>query len=129
VLPLTGALEGPVVRIGLTSPRELLDERVEARVDRMWAAGLVEEVRALVDSGLRDGPTASRALGYAQVLRLLSGEISDAEAREETVRRTRRFVRRQESWFRRDERITWLDASSGDLIDDALACVGSTLAP
>ena len=74
----------------------------------MWSAGLVEEVRGLEPHGLRDGLTASRALGYAQVLRFLSGEWSEEHAREETVRATRRFARRQESWFRRDPRIRWI---------------------
>ena len=93
------------VQIGLD--RADLDERVAARVDRMWAAGLVAEVRALERRGLRDGPTASRALGYQQVLAL--GDTP--EARAGTVTATRRFVRRQRSWFRRDPRVRWLDAA------------------
>jgi tRNA dimethylallyltransferase len=96
-------------QLGLTVPRPLLDERIEVRVGRMWAAGLVEEVRGLEPYGLRDGLTASRALGYAQVLRYLSGEWTEDQAREETVRATRRFARRQESWFRRDPRVRWID--------------------
>ena len=82
-----------------------LDERIEARVDRMWQRGLVDEVRGLAARGLREGRTASRALGYAQVLRHLDGELTEAQARDETVRATRRFARRQESWFRRDPRV------------------------
>jgi tRNA dimethylallyltransferase len=74
----------------------------------MWERGLIEEVRRLERAGLREGPTASRALGYAQVLRHLAGECTEDEARAETVRATRRFARRQETWFRRDPRITWL---------------------
>ena len=81
--------------------REDLDVRVEERVDRMWRQGFVDEVRALEGEGLRQGLTASRALGYSQVLSFLTGECTEAEAREETVRATRRFVRRQESWFNR----------------------------
>jgi tRNA dimethylallyltransferase len=96
-------------QLGLTVPRPLLDERIGVRVERMWAAGLVEEVRGLEPYGLRDGLTASRALGYAQVLRYLSGEWTEDQAREETVRATRRFARRQESWFRRDPRVRWID--------------------
>lgn len=93
--------------IGLQVPREELDERIERRVDRMWREGFVEEVRTLEGDGLRDGVTASRALGYVQVLAFLAGETDEQSARDETVRATRRFARRQESWFHRDPRITW----------------------
>jgi tRNA dimethylallyltransferase len=99
------------VQVGLTLPRPVLDERIERRVERMWEHGFVEEVRRLSGAGLREGATASRALGYAQVLRHLAGECSEQEARAETVRATRRFVRRQETWFRRDPRIRWLEAT------------------
>jgi tRNA dimethylallyltransferase len=101
----------PAVQIGLTLPRPELDQRIAARVEAMWRAGLETEVRALVQAGLRDGPTASRAIGYQQLLRQLDGELTGAQAREETVKATRRFARRQESWFRRDPRVRWLDAS------------------
>jgi tRNA dimethylallyltransferase len=100
------------IQIGLSVPRPELDQRIEARVGRIWQAGFVAEVRTLVAAGLRDGKTASRALGYAQVLRFLAGEWSQEQAAAETVRATRRFARRQESWFRRDPRITWLAAGS-----------------
>lgn len=101
----------PSVRlIGLKLSREHLDERIERRVDRMWRAGLVEEVRGLEHEGLREGRTASRALGYAQVLSFLAGECTEDEARDETVRATRRFARKQESWFGRDPRIEWQPA-------------------
>ena len=101
----------PDVRlIGLRTARPVLDERIQERVDRMWDRGLVAEVRGLERAGLREGRTASRALGYAQVLSFLAGECSEEEAREETVRATRRFARRQESWFGRDPRIEWEDA-------------------
>ena len=93
--------------IGLQVPRDELDERIERRVDRMWREGFVDEVRTLERDGLRDGVTASRALGYAQVLAFLAGETDEQSARDETVRATRRFARRQESWFHRDPRITW----------------------
>jgi tRNA dimethylallyltransferase len=109
------------VQIGLTVPRPELDERITLRVRRMWDAGLVEEVRALEAAGLRDGLTAGRALGYAQVLRLLAGECTQEQAVEETARATRRFARRQESWFRRDRRIRWLRYDAPDLIEQALA--------
>jgi tRNA dimethylallyltransferase len=111
----------PAVQLGLTVPRPVLDERIAVRVDRMWAAGLVEEVRGLVAAGLREGRTASRALGYAQLLRLLAGEGDDAEARADTVRATRKFARRQESWFRRDPRVHWLPADDPALPAQALA--------
>jgi len=114
------------VQIGLALPRQELDRRIEARVDRMWAAGFEAEVRELRDrEGLRDGKTASRALGYQQMLRYLDGEWTLDQAREETVRATRRFARRQESWFRRDPRVTWLPADEQDVTDRALALLGS----
>ncbi len=113
----------PAVQVGLEVPRPVLDERIARRVDRMWAEGLVDEVRALERAGLREGRTASRALGYAQVLRLLAGACTEGEAREETVRATRRFARRQESWFRRDPRVVWLPHDVPDLLERALAAV------
>ncbi len=101
----------PDVRlIGLKLSREQLDERIEQRVARMWQNGLVDEVLALERDGLREGRTASRALGYAQVLGFLAGECTEQEARDETVRATRRFARKQESWFGRDPRIEWQPA-------------------
>jgi tRNA dimethylallyltransferase len=104
------------VQIGLAIPRPSLDKRIAARVRRMFSDGLIDEVRRLADpaapgGGLRAGLTASRALGYAQVLRHLYGDWTAARAEEETVRATRRFARRQESWFRRDPRVRWLDGS------------------
>lgn len=110
----------PNVQIGVEVPRPVLDERIELRVHRMWAAGLVEEVRVLLTQGLAEGRTASRALGYAQVLRFLSGEWSEEQAIEETIRATRRFARRQESWFRRDPRVVWLPYDAPDLLQQAL---------
>jgi tRNA dimethylallyltransferase len=119
----------PVAQIGLSVPRPRLDERIAARVRAMWRDGLVDEVRRLADpaaagGGLRAGLTASRALGYAQVLRFLDGDVTEAEAEEQTVRATRRFARRQESWFRRDPRVRWLDA--GDPVPTGLAVTAST---
>jgi tRNA dimethylallyltransferase len=110
----------PAVQIGLALPRPELDLRIATRVDRMWQAGLETEVRTLAAQGLRDGKTASRALGYQQLLRYLDGEWTRDEARLETIRATRRFARRQESWFRRDPRVRWLDATSETLLADAL---------
>jgi tRNA dimethylallyltransferase len=112
----------PVVELGVEVPRLQLDQRIAERVDRMWRRGLVAEVRQLEAVGLRAGSTASRALGYAQVLAFLAGEWSEDEAKVQTVLATRRFVRRQESWFRRDPRVVWLPAGP-DLADRALAVV------
>ena len=100
----------PAIQLGLQVDRAELDRRIEARVDRMWSAGFETEVRQLAARGLRDGKTASRALGYQQMLRYLDGELTQDQARDETVRATRRFARRQESWFRRDPRVLWLGA-------------------
>ncbi|WAC99017.1 tRNA (adenosine(37)-N6)-dimethylallyltransferase MiaA [Streptomyces sp. NA13] len=102
------------VQIGVDVARPELDARIADRVDRMWAAGLVDEVRALEAEGLREGRTASRALGYQQVLAALAGECTDQEARAETVRATKRFARRQGSWFRRDPRVHWLSGAAAD---------------
>ncbi len=109
------------VQIGLHMPRERLDERIEERVAGMWRAGFVAEVRQLEAAGLRAGRTASRALGYAQVLRFLADDWPQERARDETVRATRRFARRQEAWFRRDPRVSWLAAGEPDLLAAALA--------
>jgi len=121
----------PAVQVGLTRPRPELDQRIADRVDRMWHAGFETEVKDLVQLGLRDGRTASRALGYQQVLRHLDGELTLDEAREETVKATRRFARRQESWFRRDPRVRWLDAGQPPqaLLAEALRLTRSVGSP
>jgi tRNA dimethylallyltransferase len=102
----------PSIRIGLKRDRAELDQRITKRVEVMWEEGLVEEVRELEKVGLRDGLTASKALGYAQVLDALSGIMSFDEAKEKTIQATKRFARRQESWFNRDQKIHWFDAST-----------------
>ncbi len=104
------------VLIGLDRPTDELDERLTRRVEVMWQRGLVDEVRELVGHGLREGVTARRALGYKQVLAMLDGELTDDEARTTTIQATKRFVRRQRSWFRPDPRINWIQAGP-----DALA--------
>jgi tRNA dimethylallyltransferase len=124
--PFTAALPSydavyDVVQIGLDVDDAILDRRVDERVERMFAAGLVGEVRTLADLGLRDGRTASRALGYQQVLAMLDGTLTEPEAIAATAMATRRFVRRQRSWFRRDPRIRWLTAGATDLPDLATA--------
>ncbi|OFI36714.1 tRNA (adenosine(37)-N6)-dimethylallyltransferase MiaA [Arthrobacter sp. SW1] len=111
----------PAVQIGLEVDREELRERLAARVQRMVDAGLLDEVRALDAAGLRQGKTASRALGYAQFLRVLDGESDVATAAEETIVATRQFARRQLTWFRADPRITWLDWKDPQLVDKAVA--------
>ncbi|MFF5931081.1 tRNA (adenosine(37)-N6)-dimethylallyltransferase MiaA [Streptomyces hydrogenans] len=129
--PFTANLPGhesvyDTVQIGVDVARPELDERIANRVDRMWEAGLVDEVRALEALGLREGRTASRALGYQQVLAALVGECTEDEARAETVRATKRFARRQDSWFRRDPRVHWLSGAAdhrGELPREALSLV------
>ena len=113
----------PAVVVGLDRDPAQLDERIALRVDRMWAAGFVAEVAALAADGLREGPTASRALGYAQVLAQFDGDLTPEEARERTVSTTRRFVRRQRSWFRRDPALTWFDAARPDLVDAVASAI------
>ncbi|GGM62116.1 tRNA dimethylallyltransferase [Longimycelium tulufanense] len=119
-LPRPGPARYDTVLIGLDRAPAELDERVDLRVERMFDAGLVDEVGALEKVGLRQGRTASRALGYQQVLAALDGEYDLATAAVETARATRRFVRRQRSWFRRDQRITWFDAARPGLADAVL---------
>jgi tRNA dimethylallyltransferase len=126
--PRIGAPRWDTVIIGLDCDTTVLDERLARRTDAMFDQGLVEEVRGLLADGLRDGVTASRALGYAQVLAALdaggeTGPSADQlrDAREQTYVGTRRYVRRQRSWFRRDHRVAWLDAADGPtLVEDAL---------
>jgi tRNA dimethylallyltransferase len=127
--PFTAALpayDAPIydaVQIGLDLPTPVLDERISRRVAIMLERGLVEEVRRLEARGLRDGVTASRALGYAQVLAALDGRITIDAAAGQTAQATRRFVRRQRSWFRRDPRIHWLEPAVG-LLDEVLKLIG-----
>jgi tRNA dimethylallyltransferase len=111
------------VQIGVDIDRDALDRRIEQRVERMWAQGFVDEVRALVGQGLREGRTAHRALGYQQVLAFLDGELSEDEARERTTSGTRRFARRQDSWFRKDPRITWVRYDDPARVEQALAAI------
>jgi tRNA dimethylallyltransferase len=96
------------MQFGLVMDREKLTERIDARVDRMWQQGLVAEVDALIATGITKATTARRALGYAQVINMRAGEISEDLAKEETKRATRQYARRQETWFSRDARIQWI---------------------
>jgi len=111
------------VRIALDMPRDLLDKRIIDRVHQMFEDGFVDEVKSL-EKNLRLGRTAFRALGYSQVLSLLSGEISEDEAITLTINATKKFARRQLSWFRRDPLIHWLDATSPDLFAQSLRLIG-----
>jgi tRNA dimethylallyltransferase len=118
--PVIGTPRWDAAIVGLDCGTELLDDRLARRTEAMFADGLVDEVFALLDRGLRDGVTASRALGYAQVLADLDAGGNGDAAREPTFIGTRRYVRRQRSWFRRDHRIHWLDASAADNADAAV---------
>ena len=126
--PFSATLPGydsgrPAVKIGLWLPRDELDRRIAARVDQMWQSGLEAEVRNLV--GLRSSKTARRAIGYEQMLRFLDGEWTSDQAREETIKATKRLARRQEFWFRRDRNIIWLDGTAEDLPARALDVIAA----
>jgi tRNA dimethylallyltransferase len=121
----TREYELPTITIGLLVPRPELDERIATRVHRMWEAGLLDEVRRLDAAGLREGRTAAKALGYGQALAHLDGVLSAEQAVEDTITSTRRFARRQESWFRPDQRIHWLAHDDPRLTDRALDVIGS----
>lgn len=119
--PTIGTPRWDTLIIGLDCDTAVLDDRLAARTETMFARGLVSEVNALLAAGLRDGVTAARALGYAQVIADLDAGGNGEGAREPTFIGTRRYVRRQRSWFRRDHRITWLDSTADGLLDAALA--------
>ncbi len=108
-LPRVGSTKYPQAQqFGLVMERETLHERIDLRVERMWERGLVREVRDLMGEGLLEARTAQAALGYAQIIKFAQGELTEDEAKEETKRATRQYARRQETWFSRDERITWV---------------------
>ena len=102
-------------QFGLVMDRETLSERISVRVERMWEKGLVQEAENLLTAGIMRGTTAQRALGYAQVIAQIEGKVSQEEAQEETKRATRQYARRQETWFSRDERITWISPTQNAL--------------
>lgn len=114
----------PSVVIGLRDDWDALTDRIERRVERMWADGLPDEVARLAGAGLREGRTASRAIGYAQALAEIDDELTRSEAITATQAATRRYARRQESWLRPDPRVVWLDAAAPDLLERALEVVG-----
>ena len=113
--------------LGLQADADWLNPRLEQRVATMVDAGLLEEVRGLVETGLRRDSTAGQAIGYAQMLDHLSGHLTFDEAVEATVTGTRRYARRQRAWFRRDPRIRWIAASGTDPAGEALRTVTETL--
>jgi tRNA dimethylallyltransferase len=122
-LPPSGPARYRAVLIGLDTDAAVLDARVGARVDRMFEQGLVAEVRDLLSRGLRAGRTASRALGYQQIIAALDAGADPAAAAAPIAAATRRFIRRQRSWFRRDDRVSWLDCQRPDLLERALVQV------
>ena len=113
----------PVLEFGLRIEREELLPRLERRVNRMWEQGIIDEVAALIPLGFRNSKTASVAIGYAQALGQLDGEFSSEEAIASTVMLTQRYARRQVSWFKRDERIQWLEAMDADVLDRAMVAI------
>jgi tRNA dimethylallyltransferase len=113
----------PVLEIGLNSERAHLVQRLETRAAAMWQQGLLSEVEGLIPAGIREGKTSSRAIGYAQALAQLDGAMTEAEAIADTARLTARYARRQMSWFRRDDRIHWLDYQDPEYTSAALALV------
>lgn len=127
--PRVGRPRWGTVLLGLDRPTIELDARIEVRTAAMFADGLVAEVEGLREQGLAEGVTARRALGYAQVLDALGGAVDLAEAQRATAAGTRRYVRRQRSWFRRDPRLHWLDATDPGLLDAALALVAAGAGP
>jgi tRNA dimethylallyltransferase len=124
-LPAPAYHDPRTVQVGVRIPRPVLDERIEARVRAMWEAGLVQEVRRLADAGLREGRTADRALGYQQVLALLDGQLTEQQAFEQTVAATRRFARRQSSWFDKDPRVRWVDWDDPERVARAVEAVAA----
>ena len=112
-LPEKPELWHPETRIlGMHTEREILVERLDRRVERMWADGMLDEVAALRQAGLERGVTASRAIGYAQALAQLRGDVTEQQAVAETQALTRRYARRQVSWFKRYPGIEWLEAGT-----------------
>jgi tRNA dimethylallyltransferase len=113
VLPRVDSSKYPdAIQFGLSMNRETLDVRIDNRVARMWELGFVDEVESLIDDGILESRTAQAAIGYAQIIRMKHGEFDEAFAREDTARASRQYARRQETWFSKDLRITWLSATS-----------------
>ena len=113
ILPREDSTKYPdAMQFGLAMDRESLDIRIDNRVAKMWEAGFVDEVEELINQGILEGKTAQAAIGYAQIIRMKHGSMTEVEAQEDAARATRQYARRQETWFSRDLRITWLSATS-----------------
>ena len=126
ILPRADSTKYPdAMQFGLAMDRESLDIRIDSRVKKMWDLGFVDEVESLINQGILEGKTAQAAIGYAQIIRMKHGTMSEAEAIEDTARATRQYARRQETWFSRDLRITWLSATSK--LSERKACVLETI--
>ena len=124
-LPVLEYADPRTLQIGVDIDRPTLDERISQRVDAMFAGGFVAEVEDLLARGLAQGRTASRAIGYREVVGLLAGDRTLAEAIDQTKAATRRFSRRQDGWFRKDERILWIDHDDPERVEKAVRAVGS----
>lgn len=114
----------PLRTIAVSTPRPELVARLDARVEEMWRSGIVDETRGLLERGLEDGVTAKRAIGYAQATAQIHGTMTEAEAIAETQRLTRRYARRQVSWFKRSPDTVWIDAADPELVDLAASAAG-----
>lgn len=125
-LPKSNPAVEPDIRIALFRDRAELDQRIEQRVNLMWEQGFVAEVEKLLTVGLAEGVTARKALGYAQIIEALTGELSLAAAKAETIRLTKRYARKQESWFRRDPKMVWLAADSPNLVSEILQLINES---
>lgn len=126
-LPRAGSSYYPdALQFGLVMERATLRERIDRRVDEMWERGLVAEVAKLIDSGILAGRTARAALGYSQIIDFLEGRCTEAEAKAETKRATRQYARRQETWFSKDARITWLKGGVEERSAAILSTIGKT---
>ncbi len=113
ILPREDSTKYPdAMQFGLAMDRESLDIRIDSRVRKMWDLGFIDEVEGLIDQGILEGKTAQAAIGYAQIIRMKHGTMTQEEAVEDTARSTRQYARRQETWFSRDLRINWLSATS-----------------
>lgn len=119
----------PTIQLGLDTDRDVLNERLARRIDRMLEAGWLDEVRSLEERGLRDSPTAGKALGYPQLLDVLAGERTLQSARDDTVVATRRFTKRQRTWFRADPRVHWLNADDPGGVESLVRAASPLLRP
>ena len=120
-LPSEASYWRPTVVIGLRAEREVLKPRLDERVEQMWRDGLLDEAGGLGDLGV----TAKRAIGYAQALAQLAGELTEREAIEQAQALTRKYARRQVSWFKRYPAVTWLESDDPDRLQTALSAIAA----